>query len=270
MKRDCKKMYMALLLICNAFTACNVDIPTYNVQVSGTVVDSKGQPVSGADIKVVDRQKDANAMFGNASNKYIDRIVGTTTTDETGHYAISITTEGFHFDVSAICQTQDWNIGIAKSGWARCECAVGQSEYVQDIVAKTKVEYYTGTEWLNAVDAYPLEVGLSDSIHIRLKDDGTIFSAGIWFDSPYEIQKEGVYEMCHSFKSDYGLYYRVDGGDFSMPAGLTEYTLIFTMDTTSASSCDIPYCERCYLKVENLQNSIDVASYFIPLTILNK
>lgn len=63
------------------------------------------------------------------------------------------------------------------------------------------------------------------------------------------------------------MYYCVDGGDFSMPAGLTEYDLIFKMDTTSTTVCMIPYCERCYLKVASIKNNKDEDSYFIPLTI---
>lgn len=270
MKRDCKKMYLALLLICNAFTACDVNIPTYNVTVSGTVVDTKGTPVIGASVKVIDRQKDANAMFGNASNAYVDRIVGTTTTDETGHYAISITTEGFLFDVSAVRKELNWESSFAQSGSARCECTSGKSEYMQDIVAKTEIEHYIGSSWMDAVEATPLEIGLSDSIHIRLKDGGTIQSAGIWFDYPYETQEGGTSVMCHSYKSGYNMYYCVDGGDFSMPAGLTEYNLIFKMDTTSTTVCMIPYCERCYLKVASIKNNKDEDSYFIPLTISSK
>lgn len=265
-----KHLLIAVLALAGfVFTGCNVDIPTYNVQVSGTVVDSKGMPVASAAIKVIDRQKDPNAMFGNATNAYRDQIIGTTTTDEGGHYALSITTEGFHFDVSAVSQTQDWNTGIAKSGSARCECVAGRSEYVLDIVAKTEIEHYTGNAWQDAVEATPLEVNLSDSIHIRLKDGGTLQSAGIWFDYPYETKVGGTTVMCHSYKSDYNMYYCVDGGDYSMPAGLTEYELIFKMDTTSGTICTIPYSERCYLKVASL-NSIDQDSYFIPLTISSK
>ena len=244
---------MAMLLICTIFTACNVNVPTYTVNVSGTVVDTNGKPVIGASIKVVDRQKDANAMFGNASNAYVDRIVGTATTDETGHYSISITTEGFFFDVSAVRKELNWESSFAQSGSARCECTSGKSEYVQNIVAKTEIEHYIDSTWMDAVEASPLEIGLSDSIHIRLKDGGTIQSAGIWFDYPYETQEEGSTIMRHSFKSDYNMYYYVDGGDYSMPAGLTEYDLIFEMDTTSTTACTIPYNERCYLKVASIK-----------------
>ena len=76
--------------------------------------------------------------------------------------------------------------------------------------------------------------------------------------------------MRHSFKSDYNMYYYVDGGDYSMPAGLTEYDLIFEMDTTSTTACTIPYNERCYLKVASIKYNNDKDSYFIPLTISSK
>lgn len=257
----------AILLICITFTACNVDIPTYKVQVSGIVADTKGNPVSNASIKVLDRQKDENSMFGNATMAYIDRMVGTTTTDERGHYSLSITTEGLYFNVSTVYREQNWDSCFAQSGYARCECASGKSDYVVDMTAKTEIEYYTGSIWEEAVEASPLAINLSDSIHIHLKDGGTIMSAGIWFDYPYETQEGGVTVTHHEFKSGYNMYYHVDGGAFSMEAGLTDYDLIFKMDTTAESRCSIPYCERCYLKVVSLKNNIDQYSYFIPLIL---
>lgn len=262
-------LQMAVLLLCSVFASCNLEMPTYNVQVSGTVIDTKGNPVVGASIKIVDRRKDPNSILGIVGSAYIDRIVGTTTTDENGHYALSVTTEGLLFDVSAIRKEQNWDTNFAQSGSIRCDCASEKSAYTLDMVAKTEKEYYTGSVWKDAVEATPLEVGLSDSIQIRLKDGGTILTAGIWFDSPYTTQENGVSVTRHSFKSDYNMYYRVDGGDFSIAPGLTEYKLVFTMDTIagSISSCSIPYCERCYLKVTSIKTNKDEDSYYIPLRI---
>lgn len=264
-----KQLLIVFCAFCGlTLISCNVEIPTYTVQVSGTVVDTQGVPVAGASIKIVDRCKDPNAMFGNVTNAYIDRVIGTTTTDENGHYALSVLTEGFHFDVSAVRKEYDWNSSISQSGSVRCECSSDKSDYILDMVVKTQIEHYTGNAWIDAVEATPLEINLSDSIHIRLKDGGTILSTGIWFDSPYETQEEGVVVMHHSYKSGYNLYYHVDGGDYSMPSGLTEYDFIFTIDTTSSTTYTIS--ERCFLKVESLKNSKDEVSYFIPLIISGK
>lgn len=260
-------LHAALLFVCCAFTACEMEIPTYTFQVSGTVVDTKGVPVASATVKVVDRQKNQNDMFGPVSSSYIERVVGSTTTDEDGHYSLSITSEGVYFDVSVIRREQTWDYSWAQSGSARCECEAGKSNYVQDILAKTETEYYTGDLWQRAVEATPLVVNLADSIHILLKDGGTIQSAGIWFDNPSGNNENNATYTRHDFKSDYYMCYLVDGGDFSIAAGLTEYDLIFKMDTTNISHCNIPYSERCYLKVASIKKNNDMDSYFIPLSI---
>ena len=251
-----------IMLLLLMFVACNINFPTYEVKVSGTIVDSKGNPIINTPVIIGDMQRDPNAMFGNLFGKYMFRRVGSTTTDQNGHYSLSVKTEGVTLAASTSYSIQTWDSLFKQVGDTRYDCQERQKKYVLDIVVKTRIEYYTGDKWKEVVDIAPQEVNLNDTIHIKLKDGSMLQSAEICSVDTSYIIIAGETKSLHYYKR--ALIYCVGHTrpNLNIEEGQTELDMIFNLDPKWLT-------EDCCIKLESVMDNGDRKIYNIPIKFIN-